>query len=66
VARFEAATTNPFLRCPVEVAVMRPTEGHGELIAHFLSKSALLREPQMVRVARLAAAHEAGLFGDKA
>ena len=41
--------------------MMRPTKRNGEFIADLLSEPARLRKAQMVRVAWLSAADEAGL-----
>ena len=46
--------------------MMRAAERDREFIADLLGQSARLRKAQMVRVARFAAADEAGLSGDKA
>ena len=46
---------------PVKLAVVRTTERHGELVADPPTEGAGLSEAQMVRVARGAPAHEAGL-----
>ena len=50
----------------MQFAMMRAAQRDGEFIAHLLPQSAELRKAQMVRVAGLSAADEAGLFGDKA
>jgi hypothetical protein len=46
----------------VQFAVMRPAERDREFITDLLAEPARLRKTQMVRVAGLAAADEAGLF----
>jgi hypothetical protein len=50
----------------MQFAVMCATKRNGEFVADLLSKSTRLCKTQMVRVARLAAADEAGLPGHKA
>jgi hypothetical protein len=50
----------------VKFAVMRPAQWHCELVTDRLSESAQLREAQVMRVARLPATDEAGLFGHQA
>jgi len=50
----------------MQFTVMRPAERHRKFIADLLSEPALLRKAQMVRVAGLSAADEAGLPGHKA
>ena len=50
----------------MQFTVMRPAERHRKFIADLLSEPALLRKTQMVRVAGLSAADEAGLPGHKA
>ena len=45
---------------------MCPAERHRKFIADLLAETARLRKPQMVRVAGLTAADEAGLSGHKA
>jgi hypothetical protein len=59
-------TTNRLLLLPDEIAVMRAAEGDRKLVADLLSQSARLRKPQMMGIAGLPAADEAGLFGHKA
>ena len=60
------STTFAFLAGAVQFAMMRAAKRDGEFIADLLPKAARLRKAQMVRVAGLAAADEAGLFGHKA
>ena len=55
-----------FLAGPVQLPMMRATQRHGELVADLEAETAGLREPQMVRVAGLAAADEARLLGHEA
>ena len=55
-----------FLAGAVQLAVMGPAQRYGEFVADLLSKSARLCETQVMRIAWLAAADEAGLLGDKA
>src|SRR5882724_6559808 len=46
----------------MQFAVMRPAQRHREFVADLLPKSSGLREAQMVRVAGLSVADDAGLF----
>jgi hypothetical protein len=46
----------------VDFAMMSPAQRHGELVADLAPKRAASREPQMMRVARSAAANEARLM----
>ena len=68
VDRLDASSRPPiyFLAGPVQLTVMRPAQRHRKFIADLSTESARLRKTQMVRVAGLAAADEAGLFGHKA
>jgi hypothetical protein len=50
----------------MQFSVMRAAKGDRKLIADLLSQSARLRKPQMMRVAGLPPADEAGLFCHKA
>src|SRR4051812_5067289 len=50
----------------MKLTVMAAAQGHGELVAHFEAERPRLRGLQVVRVARLSAADEAGLSGDVA
>ena len=50
----------------MQFAVMRAAEENGKLVADLLSQSARLHKPQMMGIAGLPAADEAGLFGHKA
>src|SRR5579859_6178302 len=56
----------PFLAGAVQFTVMRPAKRNCEFIADLVSKSAGLCETQVVRVAGLATADEAGLCRHKA
>ena len=49
----------------VQLPVMTTAERHRKLVAHLDAQSARLREAQVVRVAGLAPADDAGLRGDK-
>ena len=49
----------------MEFAMMAAAERHGELIARLAAESAALRKAQMMGVARLPAADQARLAGDK-
>ena len=51
-----------FVTAPVQLAVMRSTQRHREFVADLLCQSARLRKTQVVGVAGLAGADEAGLF----
>jgi hypothetical protein len=69
--RFEGlkAVSQPpiaFLAGAVQFTVMCSAKRDREFVADLLTEPALLRKAQMVRVAGLAAADEAGLPGDKA
>ena len=55
-----------FVTVAVELAMMSPAQGNCELITDLAAKSAVLGEPQMMRVARLSPADQTGLLGDKA
>ena len=68
IDRLDADSRPPidFLAGPVQLPMMRATQRHRELVADLEAEPAGLCEPQMVRVAGLAAADEAGLFGHKA
>jgi len=47
----------------MQLTVMAPAEGNGELIAHLETNGSGLRKAQVMRVRRLAAADETGLCG---
>ena len=66
--RIEPAFLPPsgFITVTMELAMMSPAERDRELVTDLAAKSAVLREPQVVRVARLTPTDEAGLLGDKA
>jgi hypothetical protein len=49
----------------MDLAMMAPTQRHGELIADLAPERPALREAQMVGIRRLAAANEASLRGDE-
>jgi hypothetical protein len=49
----------------MNLAMMTAAERHGELIADFETQGSGLRKPQVMRIARLPAADEAGLRGNK-
>jgi hypothetical protein len=46
-----------FVTVTVEFAMMSPAQRYGELVTGFATESAVLRELQMVGVARLTSAH---------
>ena len=50
----------------MQLPMMRAAQRYGELVAHLLSESAGLGEPQVVRIARLSAADKARLLGHEA
>jgi hypothetical protein len=50
----------------MELAMMSATERDRELVADFASECPILREAQMMGIARLTPADQAGLPGDKA
>ena len=50
----------------MQLPVMHAAQRYGELVAHPLSESAGLSEPQVVRIARLSAADKARLLGHEA
>jgi hypothetical protein len=50
----------------MQLPVMRAAQRHCKFVAHLLSESAGLGEPQVVRIARLSAADEARLLGHEA
>ena len=50
----------------MQLAVMGTAEGYDELVTDLLSESARLGKAQVMRIARLPAADEAGLLGNKA
>ena len=54
-----------FLAGAVQFAMMRPAQRHRELVTDLLCQTAGLREPQMMRIAGLASADQAGLLGDE-
>ena len=54
-----------FISSAMQVAMMRATERHRELIADLEAKASWLREAQVMGVRRLASANHAGLRGDK-
>ena len=68
VNRLDADSRPPIdlLAGPVQLAMMRATQRHGELVADLEAEPAGLREPQMVGVRGLTAAEEARLLGHKA
>jgi hypothetical protein len=49
----------------VKLSVMGAANRDGEFVAYFAAKRTQLREPEMVRVAGLPSADEAGLQGNK-
>ena len=49
----------------MDLTVMTAAQRHGEFIADFKPKRAMLREAQMMRIRWLTAANETGLFGHK-
>src|SRR5947208_2568854 len=65
--RFDAGRCPPcgLVTVPMDLAVMHPTDRHGELIADFLAQCAGLRKAQMMWVARCTSAHETGLVRDE-
>ena len=50
-----------FIAAPVELAMVRATQRHGEFVAYFAAQRALLGELKMVRVRRAATAGQTGL-----
>jgi hypothetical protein len=50
----------------VQFAMMRPAQRNGEFVAYLLAKPVSLRESQVVRIAGLSPADEAGMTCDKA
>jgi hypothetical protein len=52
-----------FITVPVKLAMMETTNRNRELVADFASERARLREPEVMRVRRVAAAHHARLAG---
>ena len=46
----------------MDLTVVAAAQRHGELVAHFSPKRAVLREPQMMGIGGPAAADQAGLF----
>ena len=49
----------------VQLSVMTPTKGHGELITDFKTHCPRLRKAQMMRIGRLPPADETWLRGDE-
>ena len=49
----------------MQLPVVSPAERHGELVAHLHADGAGLGKPQVVRIAGLPAADQAGLSGDE-
>src|SRR5262249_24027674 len=58
------APPRPFIAGPVDLTMMRATERDGELVAHFATECAQLREAQVMRVRRSPSANQARLFHD--
>src|SRR3954453_13257100 len=53
---------NPVRVTPImQLAMVRPAERYRELVADLPTEGSWLREPEMVRIARLSAANQAGL-----
>ena len=50
----------------MNLTVMTPAEGYGELVADLTAERSWLRKTQMMRVGRRAAADQAGLLHDEA
>jgi hypothetical protein len=59
----EAGPPCPFVTLPVELAMMQAAYRNRELIADFAPQRSRLHKAKMVRIGRLAAAHDAGLLG---
>ena len=54
-----------FVAGPMQLTVMGAAKRHREFIADFAAQGLRLREPQVMRIGRLAIAEQAGLRGDK-
>src|SRR5689334_18828161 len=54
-----------FVHPQMKLAVVQPTERHGELVAHLPAERARLREPKMVSIGRTSSAYEARLRRDE-
>jgi len=50
-----------FVAAPVELAMVRATQRHGEFVAHLAPERALLSKPKMVCIRRSATAGQAEL-----
>ena len=63
VQRFDVEVSPPsdFVAGLMQLPVMTAAEGNGELVADFKTQGSRLGKPQVVRVARLPAADQAGL-----
>jgi hypothetical protein len=63
--RIDIETTPPcpFVTVPVKLAMMQATNRNRELIADFAPQRTRLRKSKMMRIGRLAAAHDARLLG---
>ena len=66
-ARIKAQLLPPpwFVAVTVELTMMSPAQWDGELVTDFAPERAVLRKPEMMGVARLTAADQTGLLGDK-
>ena len=53
-----------FIAGLMQLTMMAAAQGHGELVADFKAQGPGLGKAQMMRIARLASANEAGLGGD--
>jgi hypothetical protein len=56
----------PFIPMMMELAMVCPAERYRELVADLAAERAVLRKTQMMGIARLSSADQAGLLGDKA
>ena len=51
-----------FVTAAMDLAVVRATKRHRELVTHLATERTRLREPQMMRIRRPATANKTGLF----
>ena len=54
-----------FVATAMDLAMMAAAKRHGEFVAYFPAKCAVLTETQMMRIRRCAAANQAWLVGDE-